>query len=118
MKAIAFVADMGSLSTNSRQPSFRLKVKDEVDKEANWAFVEMQEKEVRVVIEPLEGASDELKLSGHSDLKSPSQRLRGSLFALWKESKSEDDFEHFYTTQMNRYIDHVQTKIDQAKGII
>lgn len=42
------------------------------------------------------------------ETKSPSQRLRGALFVLWKQQGSIGDFETFYRVQMDRAINRVK----------
>ncbi len=44
--------------------------------------------------------------------KSPSQRLRATLFILWKQRGMKDDFESFYRRQMENAIDRVKACLD------
>lgn len=44
--------------------------------------------------------------------KSPSKRLRATLFVLWKQCGSEGDFESFYKKKMEIFIDTVKTKLE------
>lgn len=43
--------------------------------------------------------------------KSPSKRLRASLFVLWKQQGGEGDFEAFYRRQMEKAIESVKSKL-------
>lgn len=43
--------------------------------------------------------------------KSPSQRMRSVMFLLWKQTGEELPFEVFYTTHMERIIEHLKTKL-------
>jgi hypothetical protein len=44
--------------------------------------------------------------------KTPSKRLRATLFVLWTQQGSQGDFEAFYTERMNKIIDYVKAKLD------
>ncbi len=43
--------------------------------------------------------------------KSPSMRLRGTLFILWDQNGREGEFEQYYRTQMEKFINHVKSKL-------
>jgi hypothetical protein len=45
--------------------------------------------------------------------KTPSKRLRATLYVLWTQQGSQGDFEAFYTERMNKIIDYVKAKLDQ-----
>jgi len=49
-------------------------------------------------------------------VKTHSQRLRASLFVLWKERYSEMPFDNWYDQQMERIINQVQRSIDGGNG--
>lgn len=44
--------------------------------------------------------------------KSPSQRLRASLYILWQQSGTSQDFEIFYRSKMENIIDSIKNKLD------
>ncbi len=44
--------------------------------------------------------------------KSPSERLRNSLFVLWKSQNKGGDFDIWYKHQMERIIEQVKSRID------
>ncbi len=44
--------------------------------------------------------------------KSPCQRLRATLFILWKQRGMKGDFESFYRRQMEEAIDRVKACLD------
>lgn len=44
--------------------------------------------------------------------KSPSKRLRASIFVLWKQQGEKGDFESYYRLCMKRFIEQVKTKLD------
>jgi len=66
--------------------------------------------------EPFSKQESELLDSLKSDLenqKTPSQRLRGTLFVLYEQdNKGYKDFGTFYVAEMERIIEHFKTKID------
>lgn len=58
-------------------------------------------------------ASDIPKEEIHEDEnKSPSKRLRATLFVWWKQRNETIDFETFYKKQMEVLIDAVKTKLE------
>lgn len=46
-------------------------------------------------------------------VKSPSQRLRGKIFILWKALGGKGDFEAFYRTYLDKLIEYVDSKIPE-----
>lgn len=44
--------------------------------------------------------------------KSQSQRLRNTLFVLWKQRGAEGNFEDFYKTMTEKFIDWIKEKLD------
>ncbi|MCZ2130458.1 MAG: hypothetical protein LC109_09350 [Bacteroidia bacterium] len=47
------------------------------------------------------------------NIKSKSQRLRAVLFVAWKSnSDGFEEFESYYQNKMEKFIDHVKTKIE------
>lgn len=44
--------------------------------------------------------------------KTPSKRLRATLFVLWKQLGENGDFETYYRTQVEKIIEHLKTKLD------
>ena len=51
----------------------------------------------------------EVKVDGR---KSPSTRLRNSLYVLWEKGKQDEDFELYYIRQMEKFIKHVKDKLN------
>ena len=45
--------------------------------------------------------------------KTPSQRFRGVLFILWKQTGEVGDFDNFYKTEMEKIINHFKNKLDK-----
>lgn len=44
--------------------------------------------------------------------KTPSQRLRAVLYVLWEQRGSQDTFEQFYHSSMERIVDSVKAKLE------
>ena len=57
--------------------------------------------------------SDIPKESAENKDKTPSKRIRAVLFILWKQRGSNGDFEVFYRSQTEKYIEYLKTKIDK-----
>lgn len=47
------------------------------------------------------------------ETKTPSQRLRATIYVLWEQRGSKDDFEVYYRETMEKFIDAVKSKLDQ-----
>lgn len=45
------------------------------------------------------------------DHKTPSQRLRNTLFVLWKQGGEKEDFEIFYKNWIEKFIDKIKEKL-------
>lgn len=56
--------------------------------------------------------SDIPKEEAEDKQKTPSKRLRATLFVLWQQEGSQGDFELFYRSRMEKLIDHVKSKLD------
>ncbi len=44
--------------------------------------------------------------------KSPGQRLKASLYRLWEQHKTDEDFETYYRRQMEKIIEAVKEKLN------
>lgn len=44
--------------------------------------------------------------------KTPSKRLRASLFVLWKQEGKNGDFEIYYREKMEKLINYIKEKLD------
>lgn len=104
IKRIGTLADGGvSLSVHTQELSKKEKVEImEFDNSFGWLlFAENQLSEEDIPKEQL-SADEE---------KSPSKRLRASLFVLWKQQGKEGDFEAFYRRNMEKAIESVKAKL-------
>lgn len=73
-----------------------------VNDELGWVIWSPNELQVGDL--PSEPASDALK--------SPSKRLRDVLYVLYQQEGRTGQFEAFYAEKMEKFIDHVKTKLD------
>jgi hypothetical protein len=46
--------------------------------------------------------------------KSKSQRLRNTLFVLWKQKGSVGEFDHYYDRMVETFIERVKDKLDEV----
>lgn len=58
-------------------------------------------------------SSDLPKEQAEEGQKSPSKRLRATLFILWKQQGEQGDFEVFYRAKMEKIIDMIKAKLDE-----
>lgn len=70
----------------------------------NYGFLLFKENEVKVEDIPKEDAEDRNK--------TPSKRLRATLFVFWKQQDKKQDFEVYYRECMERFINQVKSKLD------
>ncbi len=83
-------------------------------------LLSMQQDLCWLVIAPSEAEADQVEVpQGRPEVgmtaKTPSQRLRAVLFVLWKQLGSRDDFEDYYRTQMERFIEIVKSNLDDGE---
>jgi len=116
MKAQQFSANMGPVSVRDGVPSFRLSVIEEPSKEELFNFTELQKKELRVLLEPLEGVKEQITMEGEHHKKSESQRTRDLIYIWWRESGDQRDFDEFYRKSQEWIRNLIQEKIEAAKG--
>lgn len=83
------------------------------------AIFELQNKNLKMLIQPMDGEISEIQeVKAGLDEKTPSQRLRGVLFLLWKQQTKETDlevmsFEVYYRQYMERLIESAKNKLHQ-----
>jgi muconolactone delta-isomerase len=59
--------------------------------------------------------ADVVEVRKEMEGKSPCQRLRGTLFVLWKALGEKEAFELFYSQEMEKIITWIKRKIDEQK---
>lgn len=81
------------------------------DKQAGYFLISKKEitnNEVKVVEDASKGATPKKG-------KSPSQRLRNTLYKLWEKEAPEDlEFQEYYEAKIETIINHYKTKLDVA----
>lgn len=70
-----------------------------------YGWLVFQENEVSLDDMPKEMAEDKNK--------TPSKRLRATLFILWTQEGEKGDFEVYYREKMEKLIDFIKNKLDQ-----
>ena len=71
---------------------------------AKFGYVCFKENQFKESEIPASDATDESK--------SPAQRLRATLFVLWKQRGNKGDFEAFYRENLEKAIDRVKRLLD------
>ena len=72
----AFTANLGSLSVKEGMVSFRLRILEEPNKAELYNLTLLQQKEIRAVLEPVEGSSESIDMDGNKNKKSESYKNR------------------------------------------
>jgi len=104
LNRISFMRDGGlsiGFSTNELEDADKVIASKFYGKFGYVLFAENQFKEADV---PASDATDETK--------SPAQRLRATLFVLWKQRGAKGDFEAFYRDNMEKAITRVKNLLD------
>jgi len=85
----------------------------EVTSEEAVGFLELQGKNVLLIIAPLDEPKAEIiKIDREANEKSPSERMRGVLFKIWENNKTNyPDFQMFYNKKMNEIIEKLKERI-------
>jgi hypothetical protein len=95
----------GSIGMNISTPSLSPKEKT--------LFFELQGVNLLLEITPKdEREAPEIKIDKEAEQKTPSQRLRGSLFRVWETMTDQSTpFEQYYLTRMSQIIESVKGEI-------
>lgn len=98
----------GSLSLTLQTPE--LSVQDKV------MVMSLQNVVCDALFQPQDEEFPEIhRVEGKVEGKTPSQRLRGALYVLWQKRRIEEDFEVWYRRQMDKIINQVKLKIEEAE---
>jgi hypothetical protein len=94
----------GSLGLSATTP--------ELSPEERAEFMRLQNLNLNCLLSPLDYKSaPEYKIDKDINQKTPAQRLRNTLYILWEQDGSKDDFEVYYRNQMEKLIEHFKSKI-------
>lgn len=97
----------GSLSLRFSTP--------ELKPDEKTVFFELLNQNLKMLLQPADGEVIELKdVKGEFDTKTPSQRLRATLFVWWKQLKEPGEFEEFYRRRLEAIIDDVKANLQPA----
>ncbi len=119
MKAITVAVHVTNISTRSdKSLGIRMVTAKEIDPAGAASLFELQNMECSVLIQPTSVETDGLKeIKGEWDTKTPSQRLRASLFVLWKyltdTNQIEISFETFYLKEMENILNTIKQKLPE-----
>jgi len=91
-------------------------VTPEMSAEEKVAMMDLQGLLVDMLAYPKEERDAEvIEVREGIDCKTPSQRLRGVLFLLYRQSKETCTFQIFYDRHMEKLITHVKSKLEGDK---
>ena len=117
MKALVTDAIFTSFTSKTdRSLSARLTT-PELSSAEKAAFMDLQNLNVRLLIEPKDYTTDgKVEVKNPLGTKSPSERLRGVLFVLWKQlcasGKLNKSYDLFYLEQMERLIEAFKQELE------
>lgn len=85
----------------------------ELKPDEKTAFFELQGVNLKMLLQPTDNEPAELKdVKGEFEHKTPSQRLRATLFVWWKQQQEPGEFEEFYRRNMEKLIEYVKGKLN------
>lgn len=113
MKAITCPVILSRVSTRSDGSLALSFSTPELTPDEKVAFMELQNTELKVLIQPMDNEPAELKeVKGQFETKTPSQRLRAVLYIHWKQASGEGEFEDHYRRQMDQIINQYKSKLE------
>lgn len=115
MKQITTQANITSLTAKVDGSLGMRVVTPELSNEEKTEFFNIQNKNIILTITPIdEPFTESVEVKSEVDEKTPSQRLRGVLFILWKQEYQDKygTFNEFYQKTMERIIDQYKLKLD------
>lgn len=111
-------AVIGSITAKSKNNgvSFRIST-PELNKDELGVIFDLQDQIVDLLIQPSDAEfPDIVTVKSEVDAKTPSQRIRGVLFVLWKQNQEgHKEFSTYYQQKMGAIIDHLKSKIEEAE---
>lgn len=119
MKAITLTVHVGQVATRvDNSVSIRLVSAKELEAHEKVALMELSNLECKVLFQPTVSEGSGIKeIKGEFDTKTPSQRMRNTLYALWKHltdtNQCEISFENFYLKRMEALIDKVKEELPE-----
>lgn len=118
MRALTTPAILTSFSSRADKSLGFRGVTPELTSKEKAAFMDLQNLNVRLLIEPMDVEPDgKTEIKNPLDNKSPSTRLRAVLFCWWKQlcdtgRLKDKSFDLFYTENMERLIDEIKANLE------
>lgn len=95
----------GSLSLKLATP--------ELDAPSKTVFFELLNQNLKMLLQPTGSEMVEMKeVKSQFDRKTHSQRLRGTMFLVWKQADGTGDFEDFYRRNMESIIEQWKQRLE------
>lgn len=93
-------------------------VTQELKPDEKVAFFELQNQSCKILIQPDgENATAMKDIKGEFDTKTPSQRVRATMYVVWKHltdsNQIEISFETFYLRQMEKFIESLKQNLPE-----
>ena len=84
----------------------------EVSPQEKALFFELQGVNLEITILPKDELNlPEYQIQSELETKTPGRRLRNVLYRTWEHEGMLGDFEYYYKTQMEKFINYVKQKI-------
>ena len=115
MKAMVCNIIISSISTSSdKSLRFRAATPELTDTEA-VAFMGLRGINIRALLEPSDyEAEGKIEVKSDLETKKPGERLRAVLYCLFKhENPANTTFPAYYAAKIEKFIDHVKTKLPE-----
>lgn len=113
MKAVTCPVILTGASTKNDSSLALRFATPELSPEEKTAFFELLNLNLKMLLQPADGVPSELKeVKGEFDRKTPGQRLRASIFVLWKQQAEPGEFDAFYLRRMEELIQQIQQQLE------
>jgi hypothetical protein len=100
----------GCSTRQDKSLSMRLS-SEELSSEEKMLVMELQNVPCLVSFKPLEGFSVTKEIKTELSKKTQSERIRASLFVWWRQLGEPGDFNAFYQSESEKYIDAIKAKL-------
>lgn len=112
MKAVQVDGIITTISSR-KDGSLRLSlITPELTAEEKAEFMKLQSQNLQCLLNPLDiKNAPKYEVKSEFERKSPSLRLRNTLYVLWDQNGGRGDFDQFYEHQMEKFINAVKEKL-------
>ena len=112
MKALSLESQLTSVSTRSDGSLALRFATPELDPVAKTAIFEIQGKNIKLLMQPMDGTPDELiDVKKEFQTNTPSMRLRACLYVSWEQSNKPGEFDDYYRHRMEYFINEVKQNL-------